>query len=137
MTDSMIKLIAPQGSNDFYDELVVNLQFHLGSDGKVFVALGEARRDGSIALPTINEIIVTLGSAGAFSVLYQIVSAYLRRSDEREVTFEKDDMRITIKGHSLPEEKVLLKQLFANQETEIAREHSEKKLSRRKKSDKS
>lgn len=132
MTDRMIKLIASQGSNDFYDELVVNLQFYLGPDGKVFVALGEARRDGSVALLTINEIIVALGSAGAFSVLYQIVNSYLRRSDDREVTFEKDDMKITIKGHSLPEEKVLFRQLFGNQESEPAKEHGEKKLSRKK-----
>jgi len=69
---------------------------------------GEGR--GSYVPPT--EIIVALGSAGVFSALYQTISSYLTRNQDKELTLEKGDTKITIKGHTLPEEMKLL-ELFA------------------------
>lgn len=60
----------------------------------------------------LNDLLVTLGSAGAFTALYQIISMILQRHKERELTFERGETKITIKGHNLPEERELLKQLF-------------------------
>lgn len=57
------------------------------------------------------EIIVALGSAGIFTAVYQAIASYLTRNQARELTLTKGKVTITIKGHSLPEESELLKQL--------------------------
>ena len=57
----------------------------------------------------ILDIIVELGSAGVFTVLYQTLAALLIKDKDREVTIEgRAGTIITIKGHSLPEELKLL-----------------------------
>ncbi|MCD4811489.1 hypothetical protein K8R14_02685 [bacterium] len=57
------------------------------------------------------EIIIALGSAGAFTALYQIISKFFEKNKDREITIEHEGTKITIKGHSLPEEKELFKKL--------------------------
>lgn len=58
-----------------------------------------------------TEIVVALGSAGAFTALYQIISNILEKDKNRELTIERDGNKITLKGHTLPEEKQLLREL--------------------------
>ena len=57
------------------------------------------------------EVIIALGSAGIFTTIYQTIVSYLTRNQNRELTLTKGKVTITIKGHSLPEETVLLKKL--------------------------
>ena len=55
------------------------------------------------------DIIVALGSAGAFTALYQVICKYLEKNKDREITIEREGTKICIKGHSVPEEKEFLK----------------------------
>lgn len=43
-----------------------------------------------------------------FGALFQILSNYLTRNRDRELTIERGDLKLHIKGHSLPEEKALM-----------------------------
>lgn len=57
------------------------------------------------------EVIVALGSAGVFTVVYQCIASYLTRNQGRELTLTKGDVTITIKGHSLPDQTALIAKL--------------------------
>ncbi len=58
-----------------------------------------------------SDIIVALGSAGVFTAVYKAISSFLSRNRDRELTLERGEVKITIKGHSLPEEMDLLKKI--------------------------
>lgn len=60
----------------------------------------------------IKEIIIAVGSAGVFSGLYQTISQFLTRHKERELSLERDKTKLVLKGHSLSEEKEILKKLL-------------------------
>ena len=62
-------------------------------------------------LPGAAEIIVALGSAGAFTALYQIISKLLERHKDREIKIERAGCSISLKAHGFTEEKELLKLL--------------------------
>lgn len=66
-------------------------------------------RTGSLPI----EIIVALGSAGAFTALFQLISNLLSKNKDREltITIPSEEKTLTLKGHSLPEEKELIKRL--------------------------
>ena len=57
------------------------------------------------------EIIVTLGSAGAFTALHHVLASVLRKDSARELTIAvpSTGARITVKGHNLKDEKELLR----------------------------
>jgi hypothetical protein len=63
------------------------------------------------SLPIPAEIVVAIGSAGAFTALYQVINKFLERNKDRELRLESQGRALTIKAHSLPEEQALLKQL--------------------------
>ncbi|SRR5258708_9078624 len=111
MTEIFLRIVCSGNMDDFYEEFLLNLQFALGTNGRVYEALDDRGRDASV-LVLIKDIIIALGSAGAFSTVYQVVSMYLTRSKDRELTLERKDIKITIKGHRLPEERELAQLLL-------------------------
>jgi len=62
-------------------------------------------------IPHVGEIIVAIGSAGAFQALYQVICKVLEKNKDREIIVVRKDKQITIKGHSLPEEKDIIRQI--------------------------
>jgi hypothetical protein len=95
------------------------LWIHLGNDAALAAEATQAIKDAGIEIchPRPErvgvplEIIVALGSAGAFSGLYQIIGKLLEKNKGWEVTIESERGKITIKGPTLPEVKELLEQL--------------------------
>jgi hypothetical protein len=57
------------------------------------------------------EVIVTLGSAGAFTAVYKVISKLLDRNKDREVTMKRGEMEVCVKGYNLPETNELLDRL--------------------------
>lgn len=57
------------------------------------------------------EIVVALGSAGAFTALYQVLAKLLERNQGKEVTLERRGTKISLKGLSMHETNELLEQL--------------------------
>ena len=56
------------------------------------------------------DIIIALGSAGAFTALYRVISKLLDKNKDREVTIKRGETEICLKGYSLPETNELLEQ---------------------------
>ncbi len=66
-----------------------------------------------IPLPDqILALVLTLGSAGAFTAVYQVLVKFLERNKDREITLQRGDTKITIRGHSLHEERALIRELY-------------------------
>lgn len=63
------------------------------------------------SLPVPAEIVVAIGSAGAFTAFYQVINKFLERNKDRELRLEGNGRSLSIKAHSLLEEQALLKQL--------------------------
>jgi hypothetical protein len=59
----------------------------------------------------VSEIIVTLGSAGIFTAFYKVLLKVLDKNKNRQITIQNKETSISITGHSLPEEKELLKMI--------------------------
>jgi hypothetical protein len=62
-------------------------------------------------IPGALEIVVALGSAGAFTTFYNVLSKLLNANKNREITIQFNGFSLSIKGHSVPEEEALLKQI--------------------------
>jgi hypothetical protein len=75
------------------------------------VGINTESRTARIRGVSANEIIIALGSAGAFTALYQVISQFLLKNKDREITIERKGLKLTLKGHNLLEEKALLEQL--------------------------
>lgn len=62
------------------------------------------------------EIIVALGYAGAFTAIYRVIRDFLNKNKDREIKIERIDIeqeiKVTIKGHNLPEERELLEKIL-------------------------
>lgn len=63
-------------------------------------------------LAGFSNLLVILGSTGAFTAAYHIICKYMERHKDKELTLRSGDVIITIKGHSLPEERNLIRDLF-------------------------
>jgi len=63
------------------------------------------------SLPQGLEFLVAIGSAGAFSAFYQITTKVLERHKDREIRIETSGNSVSLKGHSLAEEQMLLREL--------------------------
>jgi hypothetical protein len=57
------------------------------------------------------EIIIALGSVGAFTAIYQLLSSYVQRHSGKELSLEKNGTKISLKGHSQPEAMDIIRQL--------------------------
>jgi hypothetical protein len=64
------------------------------------------------------ELLITIAAtssglvAAIIAALHQAMLRYLERNSHREITLEIDGRKVSVKGHSLPEESELLKRLF-------------------------
>lgn len=67
---------------------------------------------GPSGMPT--EVIISVsGAAGVIaSELIRVFRSFLTRDENRELTIEREGKKLTLKGHSLPEERELLAELF-------------------------
>ena len=92
---------------EFFEDSAENL--HVPNQGTVYmrVPVGRTRAWG-----ISSEILVALASGGAFATVYQVICKYIGRHEWRELVLEKGGTKITIKGHSLPEERALMRELF-------------------------
>ncbi len=94
-------------------------QLHFGRDVSFAAEAIQALQDARIEVrksPRMRsvspmDIIVALGSAGAFTALYQVIYKLLEKNKDRAVTIERGKTKISLKGYSLPEMKELLEQL--------------------------
>ena len=59
-----------------------------------------------------GNLIIGLGSAGAFSALYQVLCKYIDKDKTRSITIETKSVKLTLTGHSRAEEKAMLELLF-------------------------
>ncbi len=89
----------------FHEEVILELKFALGDKGRVFIPWTVASRGGVSV---------------SFSAIYQLVSSFLNRNKDREVTLERQGVRIVLKGHSFLEEQELVRLLFASHEGNVA-----------------
>jgi hypothetical protein len=108
--------VTPGGSDSPADLLA----FRLRGSPDVIEALREALSGAGVAaqplarmrtLGGFAEFLTFLGSAGAFTALYQIIGRVLTRYKDRELTIARDGLSVSLKGHGLAEEKDLLRQL--------------------------
>jgi hypothetical protein len=60
-----------------------------------------SRRDAILAL---TDVVVVLRSAGAFTALYKVITAFIDRNKGRSVSLSVGNKKITITGHNMPEE---------------------------------
>jgi hypothetical protein len=60
----------------------------------------------------VADILLAIGSAGAFTAVYQIIASVLKKDAERELTLKLGEVVLTVKGHNLPEEQKLLSLLM-------------------------
>lgn len=77
-------------------------------------AYAEWTKGGASGGPPSDMVIAAIIGAipVAITVIYKAIGIFLKKNDTREISLEREDRSITIKGHSLPEEKELLKELF-------------------------
>ena len=109
------------------EQMGVVIEMPLGTPWELFEDLRTALADKCSISSTIEDerfasvndiasslpsIFLAFGSAGAFTALYQVISKYLERHKEREISLERGGVKITIRAHSLPEERELLGKLF-------------------------
>jgi hypothetical protein len=92
------------------EEFRLDVLAAIGGDDKVYLETRSEAR--GVGLNTISSMLVALGSAGAFTALYRVIASYIGRNKERELVLEINGNKLSVKGHSLPEEKELLT-LFA------------------------
>jgi hypothetical protein len=57
------------------------------------------------------DVLVALGSAGVLTIVYQCLTVWCARHEDRELTLEFKGRKITMKGHSPPEQMDVLRQL--------------------------
>ena len=62
----------------------------------------------------IINMVVALGSAGAFTAVYKIICKWFDRNKNRKLIIGTPDIHITIEGHSIPEQRELLDRLKLN-----------------------
>jgi hypothetical protein len=89
-------------NNDFH--LAQELQREIGESGVSFKKIDNI-------IPGASEVIVTLGSAGAFTALYKVLSKVLNVNKNRQITIQHKESSISITGHSLMEEEALIKMI--------------------------
>ena len=58
------------------------------------------------------ELIIALGSVGAFTAVYQIIKAYLERHRTAEVSITYGDKHVSFKGYSAPDARTLIREVF-------------------------
>jgi hypothetical protein len=73
---------------------------------------GAERGGGAPEVPALLVAFASGALAPIAAAIIQCVTKYLSRNQNRELTIERGDIKLTLKGRSLPEEKELLRMLF-------------------------
>jgi hypothetical protein len=127
MSETTVKIILEHSVSDHYDELAENdlvnsLPWKLPHDAKLYVLKPALLNHVETSEPVggagiATELLITLAQHGGTiaavaAALYSAIKLYFHRNKYREVTLERGDVKWTIRGHSMPEEKELLHTLF-------------------------
>lgn len=84
----------------------------LNSDLQVVPPIASKSRSPEGLIVSATEIVVVLGSAGAFTALYQVLGKFLDRHKDREVVIERNGVKISLKAHSPGDAKAILAQIL-------------------------
>jgi hypothetical protein len=57
------------------------------------------------------DLLISLGSAGAFTAFYQILCKILEKNKEKEISIERGGTKVTIKGYSFLDTQQILEKL--------------------------
>jgi hypothetical protein len=106
---------APWHSEDFMQEVAKEIALTYSDQCAVYWRyLPPIKPETGGGIP--NEIVIAFLAggtlSGAISGLFHILTKFLARDDARELTLEKGEKKLTMKGHSLPEERVFVAELF-------------------------
>lgn len=117
------------------DAMAILLRIHIGNDAAFSAEATQAFKEAGIETRTPRrrggplplDIIIALGSAGAFSTVYQIFAKLLDKDKGRAVTIETKNTKISVTGFSLSQVKEFLEHL-AEQFEQGTSEHTKPKL---------
>lgn len=99
--------------------MTIVFKLHFKKDASFVAEAMKAFQDAQIEVqkppgmrgaPTMD-IIIALGSAGAFTALYQVINKLLDKNKGRTVKIERGKTKVSLTGYSLPEVKELMEQL--------------------------
>jgi hypothetical protein len=92
----------------------------IAADRKTLRELGRELKKANVAfrppppkvrgVPEVTELVVAMGSAGVFTLVYNVVKEYLRVS-KRKLTVKNGDAHVTMDGHTAEEEVAVIKAL--------------------------
>jgi hypothetical protein len=111
MPDERVTVVITADSDNIRD-LAYELRQDLDESIGVYIPFPKYdsnRRSSDLISP---ELIVALGSAGAFSGVFRLLLSYLTRHRDRIITVQRGNTKVTIKGHSQPQETALMATLF-------------------------
>ena len=109
---------------EFAEELLPVLSRDLSGMCKVFFLYELPKKPETGGTPPTEIMVAFLGGSAlsaAFTAFYQIICKYLERHASREVVLERGDAKITVKGHSIPDERSLIKEFFPEASIQIAK----------------
>ena len=66
----------------------------------------------SPAADQVMALLLGLGSAGAFPVVYRVLAKLMEPYKDAEITLQRGEAKTSFKGASVPEERALTKDLF-------------------------
>jgi hypothetical protein len=92
---------------------------NLDKEIKMYPKYQDKIRAMSDSIFHITDIIVVLTSASSFTAFYKILCKYLDRNRDKEVTFDNKGTKVTIKGHSLPEERFIISTILPDLKKDI------------------
>ena len=101
MPDRQLQIESLDGEN------LAELRHDLGNNLPGLLSEHEPRRGGGF----ITELIVSLASAGAFTALYNTVTAYLQRHENKRLELRTENGSLIISGHDAVDVAVLLERL--------------------------
>lgn len=108
----------------FSEELLPALSRNLSGMCRVFFLYELPQKPETGGTPPTEILVAFLGGSAlsaTFTAFYQIICKYLDRHASREIVLERGDARITVKGHSIPDERSLIKEFFPETSIQIAK----------------
>lgn len=106
----VLYVYSKEGIEEFRKDLVEEAFIEGQVEESTFEAYWDNKiQDGARGVLTPGRIVVALGQTGVFHMFYQVICKFIRRHEGREITIERGKVKISIKGHTPPEEKDLLK----------------------------
>ena len=112
MQTYVLKITLDGDCAELYREMMLSPLGDGRSDLEVYAQFSGPYRGTADVFPAVKDMLVILGSVGAFSALWKIICTYLERNKNRELTIEREGRKVGIKGHNLPEEESLMSRLL-------------------------